>query len=493
MKKKILALAMAALFIATIMISCAEKDGGGQTADTTSAQLDNAGENNAAETELPYNFPNVDYEGHEFIMLNTVETNWANVMIVPEELSGDILNDAFYNRNAFVEEKLNIKISDVKLPQGQLKTTAQTLVSAGDHVYDIMMQEIHDIAAPLTQGYFVDLYEVDNLQLNEKWWDQIVIDGAELMGKLYFASSDISLFPFEATWMCYFNETLFDNYGIEYPYEAVRQGKWTVDKMMECMKGGVSLNSEASFDYNAAGDSIYGIFTHGQFMQVLLCSADEMLITKDADGVPSFTGGTERFYSVVNKIAEFTGTDGYYISRDTYKFSNADDSASTEFKLGKVLFLSETLGHINNLRDFEMEFGVLPAPKYDEGQENYQSMIATWGTLLITIPVTNPNLERTGTILDLLAYQSYVSLMEPYYDTYLTQKGARNESSAEMLAIIRDTRTLNIGFMYGWTNTLLGTLTTKLNKGDSNVASDLASQEVKIEANIEKTLDTLDK
>ena len=492
MKKKILALAMAILFVATIMISCAEKDGGGQTADTTTAQLDDVGEEVAAETQPLYNFPNVDYEGHEFIMLNTVETNWANVMIAPEELTGDVLNDAFYNRNAFVEEKLNIKISDVKLPQGQLKTTAQTLISAGDHVYDMMMQEIHDIAAPLTSGYFVNLYEVDNLQLSEKWWDQIVIDGAEIMGELYFASSDISLFPFEATWMCYFNETLFDNYGIEYPYEAVREGKWTIDKMMECMKGGVSLNSESSFAYNAAGDSIYGIFTHGQFMQVLLCSADEMLITKDANGVPSFTGGSERFYSVVNKIAEFTGTAGYYISRDTYKFSNPDDSASTEFKLGKVLFLSETLGHINNLRDFEMEFGVLPAPKYDEQQETYQSMIATWGTLLVTIPVTNPDLDRTGTILDLLAYQSYVSLMEPYYDTYLTQKGARNESSAEMLAIIRDTRTLNIGFMYGWTNTLLGTLTTKLNKGDANVASDVAAQEVKIAANIEKTLSTLE-
>jgi hypothetical protein len=487
MKMKILAFTLAMLLIASLTISCAEKDSNSQTADTTAQQLLD-GDESTAETEAPYIFPDVDYEGHEFVILNTVETNWANVMIVPEELTGDVLNDAFYNRNAFVEEKLNIKISDVKLAQGQLKPTAQKLINAGDHVYDMMMQEIHDISASLTEGYFINLYEVPNLQLEEKWWDQIVIDGAEIMNELYFASSDISLFPFEATWMCYFNESLFDNYGIEYPYETVRQGKWTVDKMMECMKMGVSLNSESSFDYNAAGDSVYGIVTHGQFIQVLLCAADEMLIAKDTDGVPYFNGGTERFYSVINKIAALTAEGGYFISRDTYKLSNSEDSASTEFKLGNFLFLSETLGHINNLRDFEMEFGVLPAPKYDEKQESYQSMIATWGTLLITIPVTNPELERTGTILDLLAYQSYVSLMEPYYDTYLTQKGARNTESAEMLAIIRDTRTLNIGFMYGWTNDLLGALVTKLNKGNPDVASDIASREVKIGENIAKTL-----
>ena len=491
MKTKILALTLAMLLIASLTISCAEKGDTPQSADTT-AQQNGGVDETVAETEPEYIFPNVDYEGHEFVMLNTVETNWANVMIAPEELTGDVLNDAFYNRNAFVEEKLNIKISDVKLPQGQLKTTAQKLINAGDHVYDMMMQEIHDIAAPLTSGYFVNLYEVDELQLEEKWWDQIVIDGAEIGGELYFASSDISLFPFEATWMCYFNETLFDNYGIEYPYEAVRQGKWTIDKMMECMKGGVSLNSEATFAYNAAGDSIYGILTHGQFMQVLLCAADEAMIDKNSDGVPYFSAGTERFYSVVNKITEFTGTDGYYISRDIYKFSNAEDSASTEFKLGKALFLSETLGHITNLRDFEMEFGVLPAPKFDEQQESYKSMIATWGTLLITIPVTNPELERTGTIIDLLAYQSYVSLMEPYYDTYLTQKGARNEDSAQMLAIIRDTRTLNVGNMYGWTTALISALVPKLNTGNTNVASDIAAQEVKIAENITKTLTALE-
>lgn len=492
MNKKIFVLVLTMILSAMLIISCAEK-ADPQNPDVTTAQEFDDNDLNVADTQEAYDYPNVDYDGYEFVMLNMEEANWANVMMVPEELTGDALNDAFYNRNAFVEEKLNIKIKDVQIPQGQLKTTAQNLINAGDHVYDVMMQEIHEIAAPLTEKYFVNLYEVDQLQLNQKWWDQIVIDGAEIVGELYFASSDISLFPFEATWMCYFNESLFDNYGIEYPYETVRQGKWTIDKMMEAMIVGVSLNSEPSFAYNAAGDSIYGIITHGQFMHVLMCGSNEMLIAKDENSIPYFTGGTEHFYSVTQKITELTGTDGYLISRDTYTFSNAENSPSTEFKLGKFLFLSETLGHINNLRDFEMEFGVLPAPKFDENQESYQSMIATWGTLLITIPVTNPELERTGTILDMLAYQSYVSLMEPYYDTYLTQKGARNESSAEMLSIIRDTRTLNVGHMYGWTNDLLSALTTKLNNGNSEVASDVASRELKITENINKTLESLAK
>lgn len=124
--------------------------------------------------------------------------------------------------------------------------------------------------------------------------------------------------------------------------------------------------------------------------------------------------------------------------------------------------MSETLGHIAGLRDFNDSFGVLPVPKYDESQDGYRSMMATWGTLMTTIPATASDPERTGVILDALAYDSHMNLLEPYYETYLTQKGARNEDSADMLQIVRDTRVINVGSMYGWTTSVLSSITTQL-------------------------------
>jgi hypothetical protein len=78
--------------------------------------------------------------------------------------------------------------------------------------------------------------------------------------------------------------------------------------------------------------------------------------------------------------------------------------------------------------------------------------------------------------------------MEPYYDTYLTQKGARNVDSAEMLAIIRETRTLNVGNLFGWTSDLQNSLAAKLITGNNDVASTVASAVNAISVNIEKTI-----
>lgn len=66
------------------------------------------------------------------------------------------------------------------------------------------------------------------------------------------------------------------------------------------------------------------------------------------------------------------------------------------------MFMSAPLGHLSHLRDFEGNFGVVPMPKLDEAQESYQSMIATWGTLMTTIPSSAKDPERTGIILDAL-------------------------------------------------------------------------------------------
>ena len=72
------------------------------------------------------------------------------------------------------------------------------------------------------------------------------------------------------------------------------------------------------------------------------------------------------------------------------------------------------------------------------------------------------------------------------------QKGARNEDSAEMLRIVRDTRIINVGSMYGWTSSLLNSIATQLENGNASVASIIASSKPSIEALINKTIDALE-
>ena len=70
----------------------------------------------------------------------------------------------------------------------------------------------------------------------------------------------------------------------------------------------------------------------------------------------------------------------------------------------------------------------------------------------MVVPSSVSDLSRTATILDAMAYDSHINLMEPYYNAYLMQKGPRNDDSAEMLCIISRTRTLASDVILGWTS-----------------------------------------
>ena len=107
---------------------------------------------------------------------------------------------------------------------------------------------------------------------------------------------------------------------------------------------------------------------------------------------------------------------------------------------------------------------------------------------MTTIPASASDPERSGVILDALAFDSYKNLMEPYYETYLNQKGARNKDSAEMLKIIRETRVINVGHMFGWTGSVTSSITSLVEKGNASVASAIAKAKPSIEKSIDKTL-----
>ena len=60
-----------------------------------------------------------------------------------------------------------------------------------------------------------------------------------------------------------------------------------------------------------------------------------------------------------------------------------------------------------------------------------------------------------------------------------------------MLQIVRDTRVINVGSMYGWTTSVLSSITTQLENGNSAVSSVIASAKSSIEALITKTMESM--
>ena len=131
------------------------------------------------------------------------------------------------------------------------------------------------------------------------------------------------------------------------------------------------------------------------------------------------------------------------------------------FKNGRSLFTIAEIKASSKYRDMEDTFGIVPIPKYDEEQEQYYSH-RTHICLVMSVPVTNQRPEDTGKIMDTFSYLSYTDILPIFYNEKVAQKGLRNEESIEMLGIIAETRSFDIGEAYAWTEELSGAVNTSV-------------------------------
>jgi hypothetical protein len=429
--------------------------------------------------------------GFEIRFLTDIIWDWdfgpLHMMYVEEQV-GEPVNDAIYTRNAIVEERLNVTISETVSMNNSSKTVISRLINAGDDEYDVVLAESWNIGGTLAMtDLLINLHDVPGLRLDAPWWDKASVRDYTIADTLYFVTGDHNLISNDATWMMFFNKKMTQDLGLELPYDLVREGKWTFDKQIEYMKAAArDMDGSGIWSY----DDIWGQVSHTQHYTGLLFAAGENLITRDNNGFPVFGNITQRFYSVYDKIQEIMKGPGY--THNVYTpVPGAPGSrhATYEFLAESALFCPEILAHTRRFRQMESDFGVLPHPKYDEFQEQYFSYVL--GQVTVTcIPVTNSNLERTATVLDALGMLSTHTIQPAYYEVSLIGKFFRDDESTDMIDIIRNNRVYGIADAYGWGNATNVFQTAAVN--ETPIASFLDRHEDAINIAIEKTLERFD-
>ena len=96
----------------------------------------------------------------------------------------------------------------------------------------------------------------------------------------------------------FFNKNLMDRYGMEYPYQAVMDGKWTFDMLCELgMRVSEDLNGDGKLD----GEDLYGWITSDGMLRCMPTSFDFPLCVVN-DGVPELSVGSEKYYDVYDRV-----------------------------------------------------------------------------------------------------------------------------------------------------------------------------------------------
>lgn len=405
---------------------------------TKSDNEENSDKNNKQEVEDDFWLPkDVRFDGETFDLYIAMPSA-SQSFIAPEE-TGHHITDAVYQRNKLVEERLGVKLNfvgtsrtssgeDQNLESAQIRT----LIQGGDDTYDAYIHVQHGAMPTLIEeGLFIDWNELKYVNTDNPWWYSNVKRDICFGDKIYTMTGDYNFKSFASTACVSFNKTLCDELGLEYPYQAVFDGTWTHDMMVEYIKKSTKdLNGDGAittehdrFGYMGWQPEIYG---------GLYCGYGGNAIGKDDDDMPVLTIDSERMYTVIDKMIEVFSLEGAYVEGKTY---GLDDNMFAE---GRLMFNDSFLSHIPEMRGYEnVDVGFVPYPKLDESQEEYYSRTAVTAGMTY-IPVTNENLDMTGAVLETMAYYSGDTIIDTYFDIILTIKSTRDTESEAMIPIIKD-------------------------------------------------------
>lgn len=400
------------------------------------------------DTADSYDYGQLNCDNNEFTFLQCDEDRWGmKTALAPEQFTGDDISDAVFRRNNVIETLYNVSIQcinkDIYETGDYVRTQCLTREKTVDAAYVIGS----DVATLISEKHLLDFSEIPNIQIYENWWNQKIREASQFGGSsaLYYTQSDISVTAFELTWCIAVNLDMIKTNQMEVPYDLVKKDQWTMEKMFEMMRGGMKANSsDGTFTYSEDTDCIVGFTTYDNFTAAAINGSDCFMVKKDDIGNPAFTGEGERFIYVVEKWANAFHTTGMAIEANETGYHYEKIFADQ-----RALFAGVEIKATSTYKQLYLNYGILPVPKFDEDQKGYYSNVNYLAPVLV-IPNTNTEMEKTGRILDTMAYMSYKNILPVYYERNLSLKALNDPESVEMLDIIRDTRCFETGLLYGW-------------------------------------------
>ncbi len=444
--KRTLAFLLILVLLLPALFSCSGKSAEGGETDLTpdSPAAVNPPEEDAEpeETELTLaertGVPeDTNYDGWNFNALVYANQNWGWDEIVYDELTGETLNDAFYNRNLLVESLLGITITQTARDAGQLAGLFRSSVTSGDGAYAAGWLRQKEAASSAMSNLCLDLNDL-SLDLSHPWWDYHSIEDTTMGGKNYLVASDISIADKDAIWVIYFDKQIREDTGLESPYDLVDSGQWTQDKMKEMMdKAVLDVNGDGKMDKHDR----WGLLTHSENFAASWLAAGEKIVSINEAGLPVATYENERFYNVWDKTLALMKSDSCYYHDIGFISSGLRD--------GNTLFATEVIAFLRVYRVNERDFGVIPMPKYEETQKDYHTYVAE-GTGLMIVPKTTDDTDRLGKVLEVLGATGQDSVLTAYYDVCVKTRDSRDVESGRMLDICFSTRCYDLGLMFNW-------------------------------------------
>ncbi len=488
--KRSLLLLLAVLMCAGTVACATPNDPQDTTADTVA---DTASEGTAgdttesglpeSETVLTDSLPELDFDGEEFNIFCP-----KNSPDLVGDVEGDVVEAAVYARNLYVEQRLGVKLIMMEETAADPMGVLQTLIMADDDVVDIVSGMQYQAIQQAYKNLYINMANAEHLDWDKPWWANSYMETIQWNEKRYILVGDISLSLLQSMSSFFVNKTLFeDNFGDpDALYTMVFNGEWTWDKM-------TGYVSEVYNDKNNNGETddgdILGLRTyHESPTDHMAYTAGMALSTRDENGDIVLLEDQSRNIAIAEAIYKLVYENkGCYLNMDISVFN---DHVINSFNDGNTLFCAYLMIAAESFRDMKDPYAIIPYPKLNEDQEDYQTLMHDVATVFaVPKTVSEKDLDRHSAVLEAMCAASYSDVTPVYYDVVLKSHYSQDPDSARAVDMIR--ANIRTDFIYAnnyiFTGTPLGTINRQLvNTANTNYSSLYKRYSVRIQKELNR-------
>ena len=428
--KRYVCLALALLMI-FVLASCGEK-GNNEKESANFSDVD---------TDFVSHIEIEDMDGYNFRILT--RSGMLKDQFIEEE-TGDIINDAVYRRNETVKNLFNIDITAIESSSASADDALNTIL-AGDDQFDIIFPHTRVAFSYAIQNAVVDFKSISTIDLTKEWWSQDIVDSCSVNNHLYVLDGDISTHRLQYAFTMFFNKRIFDELGLDYPYQSALDGTWTFDEFSKLVKlGSKDLNGDGLLKPE---DDQFGYYTWNWYGPInVLYSGGQRIYSKNAKGIPVLSLNSTKTVEIFSKYFALTKTDDVRLYNQQ---KSEDDPAGNLFNEGRAMFADKGLGNAKGMRSMNDEFGILPWPKFTK-DDQYATIVNGHASLMV-MPITVNDYEMSGKIIEALCAFGNRDVIPAFYDVSLKTKFARDYESEAMIDLVKDSIIYDLGYASGGT------------------------------------------
>lgn len=471
--KQLLCAALAALMILPLAACGDTGEGTGSTEASATGNAAASDTESDSETKETLDLEDKTFDGFELVFVTRDESEWSTVEIVPEENSEFVnIAEAVTERNEIIKTKYGVTLGEIKTDNGSYASKVNNEIIAPTGDFQAIVSSMANAAGFVRNGALVDLAGEtcsSYIDLNKSWWDRKMSESLAIEGKVYFATGDILTSDNDATFMMMFNKKIATETKLGDLYQMVNNGTWTMDTMYSMAQ--LAVNDKDGDGKLAYDSDVAGFAYTVDAPYCLMYAGGLQIIKRDSDDSLTYELDIKRADNIAAKT-RLLFDKSLTVDINNTGATSVVVSGQKCFGEEHALFMGECMQCVSRMRNYDVDFGILPFPKYDESQTNYFSIMhLTGGVVSIPKSMQGESLERVAYLLEAISYYSVDTLTHLYYDLNLKTKNAKDAESGPMIDLILANRVYDVAYTYRLNNVVDNIAAAMLPSGKKNVAS----------------------